>query len=243
MDKNFLHLSRVSDLYRPVAERITDFREVERRLSPEEIARQVSRCMHCGIPFCHGSGCPLGNLIPDIHEQVRRGNLQNAWNLLASTSPMPEFTARVCPALCEGSCTAQLVSESVMIRQINRLAGLADYLLPGVKEGKILCGNDDPERIGRFYLDRGARAVIIKTGAEGARVCTREGSFRVRAYPPRQIVDTVGAGDSFTAAFCAALLKGHDLETAHEAAVRVSAFVCTRNGAMPELPKELKAVV
>ena len=120
MDKNFLHLSRVSDLYRPVAERVADFREVERRLSAEEIDRQVSRCMHCGIPFCHGSGCPLGNLIPDIHEQVRRGNLQNAWELLASTSPMPEFTARVCPALCEGSCTAQLVSESVMIRQIEK---------------------------------------------------------------------------------------------------------------------------
>ncbi len=101
--------------------------------------------------------------------------------------------------------------ESVMIRQINRLAGMADYLLPGVKEGKILCGSDDPEQIGRFYLDRGARAAIIKTGAEGARVCTREGSFRVRAYPPRQIVDTVGAGDGFAVGVISGLMEGLDL--------------------------------
>ncbi len=120
MEKNFLHISRIGDVYRPIAERVADFDEVERILSHEEIIEQSSRCMHCGIPFCHGSGCPLGNPVPDIHEQIRSGNLRAAWDLLESTSPMPEFTARICPALCEGSCTLQLIREPVMVRQIEK---------------------------------------------------------------------------------------------------------------------------
>ncbi len=176
MDKNFLHLSRVSDLYRPVAERITDFREVERRLSPEEIARQVSRCMHCGIPFCHGSGCPLGNLIPDIHEQVRRGNLQNAWNLLASTSPMPEFTARVCPALCEGSCTAQLVSESVMIRQIEKYVVESAFAHHWVQPPRPRCEN-------------GRSIAIVGSGPAGltAAIRLRQAGCRVTVFEQRPL--------------------------------------------------------
>lgn len=94
----------------------------------------------------------------------------------------------------------------------------------------------------KLLADGGLRIVILTCGTEGSYVVTSDREL-FRETPVVDVVDTVGAGDSFTAAFCAALLKGHDLETAHEAAVRVSAFVCTRNGAMPELPKELKALV
>ncbi len=100
--------------------------------------------------------------------------------------------------------------QEVMVRQLNRLAALADYVLPGVREGQILCGSADPEEIGRFYLDKGVRAVFVKTGAKGARVCTRQGSFGVKAYPPRRIVDTVGAGDGFAVGVISGLLEGLD---------------------------------
>ena len=94
----------------------------------------------------------------------------------------------------------------------------------------------------RLLADGGLRIVILTCGTAGSYVITSDREL-FRETPVVDVIDTVGAGDSFTAAFCAALLKGHDLETAHEAAVRVSAFVCTRNGAMPELPEELKALV
>ncbi len=116
----FLERARVSGIYRPVAERIRDFNEVERPFSDREIFDQAGRCMNCGIPFCHGSGCPLGNRIFDINAAAARGDWKEAWALLNSTSPMPEFTSRICPALCEGSCTASLATEAVMIRQIEK---------------------------------------------------------------------------------------------------------------------------
>lgn len=112
---------RIHDIYRPRGERIGDFREVERRLSEAEAAAQASRCLDCGIPFCHGSGCPLGNIIPEINASAAEGRLRRAFERLSSTSLFPEFTSRICPALCEGSCTRNLNDEPVMIRQCEKL--------------------------------------------------------------------------------------------------------------------------
>lgn len=120
MNKDFLHVERIRNIYRPLDERIADALEVERELSRDELHRQTARCMDCGIPFCHGTGCPLCNTIPEINAAVHRGDLRTAWELLSATSPMPEFTARVCPALCEGSCTVSLVTQPVMVRQIEK---------------------------------------------------------------------------------------------------------------------------
>ena len=113
-------VERLQDIYRPVDQRRRDFREVERRLSGEEITEQATRCMNCGIPFCHGVGCPLGNVIPEFNQAVARGEWRLAWEILSSTSSFPEFTSRVCPALCEGSCTDGIDSDPVMVRQIER---------------------------------------------------------------------------------------------------------------------------
>ena len=121
MSKEFLSVKRINDVYRPIDEQVNDMYEVERCISLEEIKAQAFRCMDCGIPFCHGAGCPLGNVIPEINAAVHNEDYQTAWNILSSTSSMPEFTSRVCPALCEGSCTAQLISEPVMVRQIEKL--------------------------------------------------------------------------------------------------------------------------
>lgn len=111
---------RIQDIYRPVEQRRRDFDEVERALSPDELREQAGRCMNCGIPFCHGAGCPLGNVIPEINAAAAAGNWETAWDILASTSFFPEFTSRVCPALCEGSCTDGINGDPVMVRQLEK---------------------------------------------------------------------------------------------------------------------------
>ena len=110
-------MQRIHDIYRPTDERKSDWREVERMLSDEELREQTTRCMNCGQPFCHAYGCPLGNLVPDQNRAVAQGNWKLAYELLSSNSDFPEFTSRICPALCEASCVHQLDEESVMIRQ------------------------------------------------------------------------------------------------------------------------------
>ena len=120
MSRDFMKIERIGHVYRNAGERVRDFREVEAPLTDKQLCDQAARCMGCGIPFCHGIGCPLGNLIPDFNEAVRQGQWRQAWELLSSTSSFPEFTSRVCPALCEGSCTEGLNLEPVMIRQIEK---------------------------------------------------------------------------------------------------------------------------
>ncbi len=110
-------MNRIHDYYRPVNERKNDFNEVERRLSYEELKPQVERCQNCGVPFCHGAGCPLGNLVPDQNRAVFAGDFKRAYELLSKNSDFPEFTSRICPALCESCCVRQLDEESVMVRQ------------------------------------------------------------------------------------------------------------------------------
>lgn len=116
MAVNFLDIPRLNPGYREG--RAADYDEVEIRPSRGEVAEQAKRCMNCGIPFCHGAGCPLSNNIPDFNAAVRENRLRDAYFILAQTSPFPEFTSRVCPALCEASCTAGLPSEPVAVRQI-----------------------------------------------------------------------------------------------------------------------------
>ncbi len=112
--------NRINDIYRPVSQRKRDFEEVERDLSSAELKEQAERCMRCGIPFCHGTGCPLGNVVPEINAAAAAGCWEEAWEVLSSTSFFPEFTSRVCPALCEGSCTDGIDSDPVMIRQLEK---------------------------------------------------------------------------------------------------------------------------
>lgn len=120
LKRAFYDVQRQAHTYRPLEERKLDFKEVEVPPNPEVLKLQAERCMDCGIPFCHGTGCPLGNQIPEFNEAVANGRLEDAWNLLSSTSPFPEFTSRICPALCEGSCTCGLNFEPVTVRQIER---------------------------------------------------------------------------------------------------------------------------
>ena len=111
------NMQRIHDIYRPTDERRTDWREVETMLSDAELKEQTSRCMNCGQPFCHAYGCPLGNFVPDQNRAVAQGDWRRAYALLSANSDFPEFTSRICPALCEASCVHGLDDEAVMIRQ------------------------------------------------------------------------------------------------------------------------------
>ena len=101
--KAFLEIHRQEAGYRPIHDRIHDFGEVEQTLNTRERKLQASRCMDCGVPFCHWA-CPLGNKAPEWNDALYKGDWELAYHLLNSTNPFPEFTGRICPALCEKAC-------------------------------------------------------------------------------------------------------------------------------------------
>ncbi|MCW5830752.1 MAG: glutamate synthase subunit beta [Deltaproteobacteria bacterium] len=103
--------------YRPVEERIHDYEECYQPFPEETLQKQASRCMDCGIPFCH-NGCPLGNIIPDWNDLVYRNRWQDAIDRLHATNNFPEFTGRICPAPCEAACVLGINQPPVTIKQI-----------------------------------------------------------------------------------------------------------------------------
>jgi sugar/nucleoside kinase (ribokinase family) len=105
-------------------------------------------------------------------------------------------------------------SQAEMVATLNQLAALSDTVLPGLAEGRLLTGRDTPEEIARFYLERGARRVVIKLGRQGAYYADGEGEGRVPGRPVQRVVDTVGAGDGFAVGVVSALLEGLPLPAA-----------------------------
>lgn len=115
----FLNIPRHEAGYRPVDERVNDYAEVEMALRPGERREQASRCMDCGVPFCHWS-CPLGNRQPEWQDLLYHDDIRGAYELLTMTDDFPEFTGRVCPALCEKGCVLSKEHEPVTIRENER---------------------------------------------------------------------------------------------------------------------------
>jgi len=115
----FLEVTREIPGRRPVEDRLKDYRELEGKHPESEMREQASRCMDCGIPFCH-TGCPLGNIIPDWNDLVFRGRWSDAIDRLHSTNNFPEFTGRVCPAPCEEACVLNINSDPVTIKQVEK---------------------------------------------------------------------------------------------------------------------------
>ena len=113
----FLETGRIDRSYAPVSERVKHWREFTEQPPAEAVARQASRCMDCGIPFCH-SGCPVNNLIPDWNDLVYRGDWKGASERLHSTNNFPEITGRICPAPCEAACTLNINDDAVTIKSI-----------------------------------------------------------------------------------------------------------------------------
>ena len=139
---------------RPVPERSRDFSDIHRYPDEESLVREAGRCGECSIPFCHGFGCPLGNLIPDMNALVHEGRWREAVDLIHRTNNFPEITGRICPALCEDSCTMDVGFEPISISQIE--TAVVDR---GFSEGWI---TPQPPR---QRLDR--RVAVIGSGPAG----------------------------------------------------------------------------
>ncbi len=130
----FLEYQRQTIADRPPAERLKDWKEIHAERDDTKLRTQAARCMDCGTPFCHigmviggmGTGCPIHNLIPEFNDLVYKGRWADAYERLRRTNNFPEFTGRVCPAPCEGSCTLGVIEPPVAIKNIeNTIADVA----------------------------------------------------------------------------------------------------------------------
>ena len=151
----YLQHERQGFRYRKVAQRILDFDEVANLNAPEEVSVQAQRCMNCGIPYCHSVGCPLKNLIPEWNDLVARDNWHEAYERLALTSNLSEFTGRICPAPCESACTLAINRSAVSIRQIELAIVERAW-----QEGWVAEGFQD-------IADSGKKVVIVGSGPAG----------------------------------------------------------------------------
>jgi len=138
----FMELARTERSYEAPSDRIKHYREFTLAPSDEKMAEQGSRCMDCGIPFCHQS-CPVNNIIPEWNDGVFHGNWQEALTVLHSTNNFPEFTGSICPAPCEAACTLNLTDQPVTIKSIERAIidkgwemGWVKPLIPAQRTGK-----------------------------------------------------------------------------------------------------------
>lgn len=151
--KAFLNIPRQEAGYRPVHERITDYSEVEQTLNTGERKLQASRCMDCGVPFCHWA-CPLGNRPPEFQDALCKGDWRKAYEILSITNDFPEFTGRICPALCEKSCVLKLSIDSpVTIREDE-----AAIIEAAFREGYVI-----PKK----YERNGKKVAVIGSGPAG----------------------------------------------------------------------------
>ena len=151
--KAFLTVPRKEAGYRPLHERIADFSEVEQTLNTSDRKLQASRCMDCGVPFCHWA-CPLGNRPPEFQDAMYKGKWETAYKILSRTNDFPEFTGRICPALCEKSCVLKLSMDApVTIREDE-----AAVIEAAFREGYVR-----PQR----YERNGKKVAVIGSGPAG----------------------------------------------------------------------------
>ena len=159
---------------RPVPIRLMDFKEVYEAGDPEQLRRQASRCMDCGIPFCH-QGCPLGNLIPEFNDAMYRGELPRAVELLHATNNFPEFTGRACPAPCENACVLGINQPAVTIKQVEVTivdqgfeAGLIQPIIPERITGHTVAviGSGPTGLAAAQQLTRAGHTVVVHERAD-----------------------------------------------------------------------------
>jgi len=165
----FLEIQRKKWPTRPIAERLRDWKEVYRPFPHEDLRKQGARCMDCGVPFCH-QGCPLGNLIPDWNDLVYKDRWRDAIERLHATNNFPEFTGRLCPAPCEGSCVLGINDDAVTIKAIEVAIidqafeqGWVHPEAPAVRTGKkvAVVGSGPAGLAAAQQLNRAGHSVIV----------------------------------------------------------------------------------
>lgn len=157
--KAFLNIPRQEAGYRPVEDRITDFSQVEQTLNSRDRKLQASRCMDCGVPFCHWA-CPLGNKDPEFQAALSQGKWEMAYRILSQTNDFPEFTGRICPALCEKSCVLKLSFDAPVTIRENEAA---------IAEAAFREGYIQPQQPVR----NGKRVAVIGAGPAGLSTAVR----------------------------------------------------------------------
>ena len=178
----FLKYERQDNPFRPVAERILDFAELQIPLSADDRQKQAARCMACGVPFCHSgqfygggravSGCPNDNLIPEWNDWLYKGDYKRAFERLSRTNPLPEMTGRVCPAPCEKGCTEGLNGSGVTIHDNER------FIIDTAFE------NGWVEESGRPNYRTGFKVAVIGSGPAGLSTawCLNKLGYTVTVY-------------------------------------------------------------
>lgn len=157
--KAFLNIPRQEAGYRPVEDGITDFSQVEQTLNSRDRKLQASRCMDCGVPFCHWA-CPLGNKDPEFQAALSQGKWEMAYRILSQTNDFPEFTGRICPALCEKSCVLKLSFDAPVTIRENEAA---------IAEAAFREGYIQPQQPVR----NGKRVAVIGAGPAGLSTAVR----------------------------------------------------------------------
>jgi len=227
----FMEYSRELPPRRPVEERIRDFKEVEGPVSPALSARQATRCMNCGTPFCH-SGCPLGNNIPEFNAAVSEGNWKLAYDVLQSTNNFPEFTGRVCPAPCETACVLGINQPPVTIEYLEKTIierafeyGFAEPRLPASRTGKSVAvvGSGPAGLAAAAQLNAAGHQVVVYERAEAVGGLLRLGipDFKLdKSVIDRRIALMESEGIAFrTGVDFAGSKEVADLRTGHDAIV------------------------
>ena len=165
----FMEFERIEEGYKPVAERVKNYKEFVIGLDDAQAKIQSARCMDCGTPFCN-SGCPVNNIIPDFNDLVYRGDWQNAITVLHSTNNFPEFTGRICPAPCEAACTLNVNDDAVGIKSIEHAIidrawaeGWVTPMVAAVKTGKTVAvvGSGPAGLAAAQQLARAGHAVTV----------------------------------------------------------------------------------
>ena len=250
--KGFLTVQRETPTRRPVDVRIQDWKEV---YEPQEFAhlqKQASRCMDCGIPFCH-QGCPLGNLIPEWNDLIWRGEKKEAVARLHATNNFPEFTGRLCPAPCETACVVGINGNPVTIKQVElrTIEEAFDYgdvqpLAPDRLSGKTVAviGSGPAGLAAAQQLTRAGHTVAVYERAEKVGGLLRYGipEFKMeKSIVDRRITQMEGEGTRFRAGVNVGVdITGHKLRTKYDAIVLAVGSTNWRD--LPVPGRELKGI-